>query len=109
MKVPSSLHGFAPRPPVAASKPSHVCPEVFMDHAFSSLRCTKGGYAPQHVPKRIVWAMLKKEKEKKNVHAKRHERKKYMPKSMKKRKRKKEIKIAYTFKYKAFIQKERDS
>ena len=28
-----------------------------------------------HVPKRIVWAMLKKEKEKKNIHAKRHDRK----------------------------------
>ena len=52
-----------------------------------------------HMPKRIVWAMLKKEE--KNIHAKRHERKKCMPKSMKKRKekeRKKEIKIAHTFK-----------
>jgi hypothetical protein len=41
-----------------------------------------------HIPKRIVWAMLKKRK--KNIHAKRHERKrkKYMPKSMKKRKEK---------------------
>jgi len=28
-----------------------------------------------HVPKRIVWAMLKKERKEKNVHAKRHERK----------------------------------
>ena len=37
--------------------------------------------------KKTVWAMLKKE-EKKNVHAKRHERKKCMPKSMKKRKEK---------------------
>jgi hypothetical protein len=27
-----------------------------------------------HVPKRIVWAMLKKER-RKNIHAKRHERK----------------------------------
>ena len=43
-----------------------------------------------HVPKRIVWAMLKKEeKKKKNIHAKKHERKKCMPKSMKKRKEKK--------------------
>ena len=55
-----------------------------------------------YVTKRIVWVMLKKRKEKKDVHAKRHERKKCMPKSMKKRKEKekenKEIKIAHTFK-----------
>jgi hypothetical protein len=52
------------------------------------------------MPKRIVWAMLKKRIKRKNIHAKRHERKKCMPKSMKKRKEKekKEIKIAHTFK-----------
>ena len=40
-----------------------------------------------YAKKRIVWAMLKKE-EKKDVHAKRHERKKCMPKIMRKRKEK---------------------
>jgi hypothetical protein len=28
-----------------------------------------------HMPKRKIWAMLKKKKEKKNIHVKRHERK----------------------------------
>ena len=56
-----------------------------------------------HVPKRIVWAMLKKEG-KKYIHAKRHERKKQcMLKSMKKRE---EInKDSSYFQRKAFIQK----
>ena len=40
------------------------------------------------MPKRIVWAMLNKKNEKKNVDAKRHQRKKCLPKSMKKRKEK---------------------
>jgi hypothetical protein len=48
-----------------------------------------------HVPKRKIWAMLKKIRE--NIHAKRHERKKCMPKSLKKKKRKKN-KVAHTFK-----------
>ena len=53
--------------------------------------------------------MLKKEeKKKKNIHAKKHERKKCMPKSMKKRKEKKKKErnkdIPY-FQIKAFIQK----
>ena len=41
------------------------------------------------MPKRIVWAMLKKEKEKKNVHAKRHERKKIHAKEHEEKKIKK--------------------
>ena len=50
------------------------------------------------MPKRIVWAMLKKGK--KNIHAKSHEREKMHAKEHeeKKGKRKKEIKIAHTFK-----------
>ena len=46
------------------------------------------------------YAKKEEREEKKNIHAKRHERKKCMPKSIKKRKtkRKKEIKIAHTFK-----------
>jgi hypothetical protein len=63
-----------------------------------------------HVPKTIVWAMLKKEK-KKNIHARRRKRrKKCMPKSMKKRKEKKERnKDSPYIQIKALIQIERDS
>ena len=62
------------------------------------------------MPKKIVWAMLKKEEKRrktkismpkgmreKKMHAKEHEEKK--------EKEKKEIKIAHTFKIKIFIQK----
>jgi hypothetical protein len=53
------------------------------------------------VPKRIVWAMLKKREKKKNIHAKSHERKKMHAKNheeKKRKKEKKEIMIAHTFK-----------
>ena len=41
-----------------------------------------------HVPKRIVWVMLKKKREKKNIHAKRHERKKMHAKEHEEKQRK---------------------
>ena len=50
--------------------------------------------------KKIVWPMLKKKKGEKNVHAKRHERKKCMPKSMKKRKEKERNKDSPNFQIK---------
>ena len=61
-----------------------------------------------HVPKRISVGYAKKERrEKKNVHAKRHERKKCMPKSMKKRKERN--KDSPYFQIKGIYPKERES
>ena len=48
-----------------------------------------------------------KKREKKNIHAKRHERKKCMPKSMKKRKEKERNKDSPYFQIKGIRQKER--
>ena len=48
------------------------------------------------MPKRIVWAMLKKGK--KNIHAKSHEREKMHAKEHEEKKKKERNKIAHTFK-----------